>query len=482
MSAALTSLSATELARTIRSRQASSREVVQAHLDRIAEWNPKLNAVVHLDADGALERAAAADEAQANGRPLGRLHGVPLTMKSSIDVRGLRCECGSRFREGYVAERDATLAERLRAAGAVFLGTTNTPDMLMAYETDNYLYGRSNNPWDLERTPGGSSGGEAAAIAAGCSPAGFGSDGGGSVRVPAHFCGISGLKPTPGVIPRTGHWPSCIGPSAYLGLVGPMARAAEDLQLLLEITAGPERHDPAAAPVDVSAPGIEALKAGRIGWCVTDGRTPVTDETAAAVERAARALEAQGFRIEPFSLEGLEDAIRVWWTLFGVAGATLTKPLIEGREDDVHPLSHGLFATREEAEAMSYEKFLDAWVQRDRLRSKLLGRMEGLTAFLCPAASIPAFPHGEREWTIGGETVRYPQVFRYSQLFNLTGNPAAVAPAGLSPEGAPIGVQIVGRPFEDAGVAELARLIQRDCGGIAGVPHGIARILEPEVG
>jgi Asp-tRNA(Asn)/Glu-tRNA(Gln) amidotransferase A subunit family amidase len=464
VSGELTSSSAAELARKIRSGEVSSREVVEAHLDRIARWNPKLNAIVHLDAEGALEQAAAADEARAHGRPLGRMHGVPLTMKASIDVRGLRSECGSRFREGYVAERDATLVARLRRAGAVFLGTTNTPDMLMAYETDNYLYGRSNNPWDLSRTPGGSSGGEAAAIAAGCSPAGFGSDGGGSVRVPAHFCGIAGLKPTPGVIPRTGHWPACVGPSAYLGLVGPMARAAEDLQLLLEITAGPERHDPSAAPVDVSAPSIESLKSGRIGWCVSDGRTPVTQGTAAAVERAALALEGQGFRIEPFSLEGLEDAIRVWWTLFGVAGATLTKPLIEGREKDVHPLSHGLFATQEEAEAMTYEKFLDAWVERDRIRSKLLGRMEGLTAFLCPVASIPAFGHGEREWSVGGASVRYPHVFRYSQIFNLTGNPAAVAPAGRSPEGMPIGVQIVGHPFQDAAVVELARLVQRDCG------------------
>lgn len=454
----------------IRSRKVSSREVVQAHLERIERWNPKLNAIVHLDAAGAMEQAAAADEAQANGRPLGRLHGVPLTIKASIDVKGLRCECGSRFRQGYVAARDATLVERLRQAGAVFLGTTNTPDMLMAYETDNYLYGRANNPWNLAWTPGGSSGGEAAAIAAGCSPAGFGSDGGGSVRVPAHFCGICGLKPTPGVIPRTGHWPSCVGPSAYLGLVGPMARRAEDLQLLLEVTAGPERHDPAAAPVDVSPPGAEALKASRIGWCVSDGRTPVTDETAAAVERAAQALEAAGFRIEPFSLEGLGDAIRVWWTLFGVVGATLTKPLIEGREDDLHPLSRGLFATREEAEAMSYEKLLDAWVERDRIRSKLLGRMEGLTAFLCPVASIPAFAHGEREWNIGGRAVRYPHVFRYSQIFNLTGNPAAAVPAGVSAEGAPIGVQIVGHPFADAAVVELARLVQRECGGFSRIP------------
>jgi Asp-tRNA(Asn)/Glu-tRNA(Gln) amidotransferase A subunit family amidase len=470
VSAEILSLSAAALARKIRAREISSREVTQAYLSRIADWNPRLNAIVHLDAEGALDQARAADEALANGRPAGRLHGVPLTMKASIDVRGLRSECGSRFRQGYVAERDATLVDRLRRAGAVFLGTTNTPDMLMAYETDNYLCGRSNNPWDLGRTPGGSSGGETAAIAAGCSPAGFGSDGGGSIRVPAHFSGICGLKPTPGVIPRTGHWPSCVGPSAFLGLVGPMARDAEDLQLLLEITAGPDRRDPSSAPVDVTEPGIESLKQGRVGWCAGHESAPVTDETAAAVENAAKALERRGFRLERFSLDGLEDAVRVWWILFGVAGATLTKPLIEGRESDVHPLSRGLFASPEEGEAMTYEKFLGAWVERDRVRARLLGRMEGLTALLCPVASVPAFPHGQREWTISGQTVRYPRIFSYCQIFNLTGNPAAVVPAGESLEGLPIGVQVVGHPFADAAVTALARLIQNELGGVRRLP------------
>jgi Asp-tRNA(Asn)/Glu-tRNA(Gln) amidotransferase A subunit family amidase len=222
--------------------------------------------------------------------------------------------------------------------------------------------------------------------------------------------------------------------------------------------------------VDVSEPSLDELKSGRIGWCVSDGRTPVTDETAAAVERAAKALEKRGFRIEPFSLEGLEDAIRVWWLLFGVAGATLTKPLIAGRESDLHPLSRPLFATQEETEAITYEKLLAAWVERDRIRSKLLGRMEGLTAFLCPTASIPAFGHGEREWRIGSASVRYPHIFRYSQIFNLTGNPAAVAPAGESADGLPVGVQIVGHPFADASVIALARLIQQDCGRSVAIP------------
>ena len=166
------------------------------------------------------------------------LHGVPISIKSSIDVAGHRCEAGSRLRAGYVASEDAPLVARLRAAGAVILGVTNAPEMLMAWETDNLLYGRTNNPWDLTRTAGGSSGGEAAAIAAGLSAGGVGSDGGGSIREPAHFCGICGLKPTPGRIPSTGHFPKAGGPFALLGVVGPMARTVADLQILFEVMAG----------------------------------------------------------------------------------------------------------------------------------------------------------------------------------------------------------------------------------------------------
>src|SRR5208282_3219783 len=170
----------------------------------------------------------------------GPLHGVPVSIKSSIDVAGHLCEAGTRLRAGHIAADDAPLVARLRSAGAVILGVTNAPELLMAWETDNLLYGRTNNPWDLSRTSGGSSGGEAAAIAAGCSAGGVGSDGGGSIRVPAHFSGICGLKPTPGRIPATGHFPTSVGPFALLGVVGPMARTIEDLKVLFEVIQGPD--------------------------------------------------------------------------------------------------------------------------------------------------------------------------------------------------------------------------------------------------
>src|SRR5438132_1442873 len=240
----LTFLSATEMAKGIREKQLPPVELIEAHLSRIETLNPKMNAFVQLAAERARSQAQAAETAVMGGKVWGPLHGVPISIKSSIEVAGLRCEAGTRLRAGLVAEKDAPLVGRLRTAGAIILGVTNTPELLMAWETDNLLYGRTNNPWDLERTAGGSSGGEAAAIASGCSAGGVGSDGGGSIRVPAHFSGICGLKPTPGRIPATGHYPNSVGPFALLGVVGPMARTVADLKVLFEVMQAPDYGDP----------------------------------------------------------------------------------------------------------------------------------------------------------------------------------------------------------------------------------------------
>ena len=464
-------LSATELARRIRNKEVGPVEVVDAHISRIEQVNPVLNAITDFQAASARDQARLAEQQMMSGGPTGPLHGVPLTIKSSIEVEGFLCECGTKLRKGIVGERDATLVTSLKKAGAIILGTTNTPEFLMAYESDNHIYGRTNNPWNLAYTAGGSSGGEAAAIASGCSAGGFGSDGGGSVRVPAHFSGICGLKPTPGVIPRTGHWPACLGPSAFLGLIGPMARTIEDVRLLLEVTAGVEHHDPSAAPVEMRAPSEAELRSLKVGWFADDGRHPVTPETRQAVERAAKALEDQGLTVEEVQITGLEQAPELWWTLFGVVATTALKPIVAGREDELHPFSKSLMATQEEAAAMTYERFLDAWVNRDRVRSKLLGQMEEYRVLLCPTASIPAFRHGERSWTIGGEEIRYPEPFVYSQIFNLLGNPGAVVPAGQSAEGLPIGVQLVGRPFEDEIALSVAAKIEEALGGSPAPPE-----------
>ena len=319
-------------------------EVARAHLDRIERLNPKLNAFVDYKPDAVLAQAREAEKAlmranRVNDKDeLGPLLGVPLSIKSSIDVAGHRCEAGSRLRAGYVALEDAPLVARLRAAGAVILGITNTPELLMAWETDNLLYGQTKNPWDLSRTAGGSSGGEAAAIAAGLSAGGVGSDGGGSIRVPAHFCGICGLKPTPGRIPSTGHFPKAGGPFALIGVVGPMARTVADLHILFEVMAGADDGDPASAPVELHAIDEADLPATSIGFFEDDGRTPVTVETREAVRHAAFLLMSCGLHVDAFRPDGLEEARQLWWDFFGKAGGMILEPMLHGHESELSPI------------------------------------------------------------------------------------------------------------------------------------------------
>ena len=460
----LTFLSAVCMAEQIREKRLSPVELVDAHLTRIQELNSKLNAFVQVDAEGARQQALLAEAAVRDGRELGVLHGVPVSIKSSIEVAGLRWEAGTKLRAGVRGERDAPLVARLRQAGAIILGVTNAPELLMAWETDNLLYGRTNNPWDLTRTPGGSSGGEAAAIAAGLSAGGVGSDGGGSIRVPAHFSGICGLKPTPGRIPATGHFPASVGPFALLGVVGPMARNVDDLKILFAVMQGPDDGDPSAAPVPLRWPAADDLKRFRVGYFEDDGRTPVTPETRAAVRTAAEALRRAGFQVEPFRPEGLELARRLWWQLFGIAGGMVLGPMTKGRECDLSPMLKE-FSTGVAAQpSHTGQSLLDAWMQRDELRMKIFAQMRDYPLLLCPVASIPAFRHGERSWQVEGKTVRYLDAWSYTEWFNLLGTPAAVVPVGKSPEGLPIAVQIVAHPWEEELVISVAAALEAQCG------------------
>jgi Asp-tRNA(Asn)/Glu-tRNA(Gln) amidotransferase A subunit family amidase len=459
----LTFLSALEMAQRIRTREISPLELAEAHLAQIERLNPVLNAFVHLDPDRLRRDARAAESAVSSGKPLGPLHGVPISIKGSLEVEGMRCEAGTRLRAGLVATRDAPLLTRLRHAGAMVLGVTNTPELLMAWETDNLLYGRTNNPWDLERTPGGSSGGEAAAIAVGMSAGGVGSDGGGSIRVPAHFCGICGLKPTPGRIPATGHYPASGGPFALIGVVGPMARTVADLRMFFEVMQGPDDGDTCAAPVWLRWPSAAEVRNLRIGYFEDDGRTPVTPETRAAVTTAAEALRHAGFQVEPFRPDGLEEARILWKKFFVKAGGMLIRPMFNTREQDVSPiLSQFLDWSAAEPE-LTAESLLHAWIRRDALRADFLNQMRTFPVLLCPAAAIPAFRHGERNWKIDGKTVDYLDVWSYTEWFNLLGNPAAVVPVSRSSEGLPIGVQIIGRPWEEEQVLAVAAALEEEC-------------------
>jgi Asp-tRNA(Asn)/Glu-tRNA(Gln) amidotransferase A subunit family amidase len=478
-------LSACEIAAQIRHREVSPVEVAQARLDRIDRLNPRLNAFVDYKPEAVLAQARAAEKALLRTNPdeLGPLHGVPLSIKSSIDVAGHRCEAGSRLRARYVAAEDAPLVGRLRRAGAVILGVTNTPELLMAWETDNLLYGRTKNPWDLSRTAGGSSGGEAAAIAAGLSAGGVGSDGGGSIRVPAHFCGICGLKPTPGRIPSTGHFPKAGGPFALLGVVGPMARTVADLRILFEVMAGCDEGDPCAAPVAVSSqfsvlssqkerelgPGNWLLGTG-VGFFEDDGRTSVTEETRLAVRQAALLLMSAGFRVDALRPEGLEEARRLWWDFFGVAGGMILDPMLKGHESELSSILREFLGWAKSTPPHTGETLLAAWLGRDAVREKILLQMRKFPVLICPVAAIPAFRHGEREWQVEGKTVKYLDAWSYCEWFNLLGFPAAVLPMGYSEEGLPIGVQVVGRPWEEELVLAVAEILEKARGPVQAPP------------
>ncbi len=442
----------------LRSGEISVVELAEAHIAQIERLNPELNVFADFDAERVRERARKHD-AWRGTRSRRLLFGLPVTVKSSISTRGFKCEMGSRLHEGDVPREDAVEVARLRAAGALILGSTNCPEFLMAYETANLLHGRTKNPWDLERTPGGSSGGESAAIAAGMSAAGLGSDSGGSVRVPAHFTGICSLKPTPGRIPGRGHLPPCVGPFSTLGAIGPMARTMGDVALMFRTLSGQDPHDPVSPPIALREPSLEELRRNTIGFFEDDGLAPVTPETRAAVNAAAAALRDAGFRVEPFRPRTLELLRKLWWRFFVQCGAMFYAPGIAGREHQLSPIFKEFLSFSEALPPLTAAELLDAWAEIDLLRAKTLEEMSGHPVLLCPVASIPAFRHGEREWMVEGRAVEYLDAVRHTQWFNVLAAPAAVVPVGRSPEGLPIGVQVVARPFEDETALGIAAVV-----------------------
>jgi Asp-tRNA(Asn)/Glu-tRNA(Gln) amidotransferase A subunit family amidase len=498
----LTFLPAVEMAAAVRARRVSPVDLIEAHLERIRALNPRLNAFVAVDADRARRDAAAAERAVVAGERLGPLHGVPVSVKGSIAVQGMPWDCGTRFRAGVKADADAPLVARLRAAGAIVLGVTNVAEQLMAWESVNLLHGRTNSPWDETRTPGGSSGGEAAAICAGLSAGGVGSDGGGSIRVPAHFTGICGLKPTPGRVPATGHFPPCGGPFALLGVVGPMARTVDDVCLLLEAIAGPDAGDPNGHPVlllkrgltpespergltPVGSPGgqtppdqrgLTPLMGGqtalvtRVAVFEDDGRTPVTPEIRRAVRAAAAALAAAGVEIVEWRPDVLDEARQLWWDIFGRASRLLLEPAIEARRADCHPNLHEFLDWTRRDPLLTAEELLAVEFARDVLRGRLLAQMERTPVLLCPVAAVPAFRHGEREWIVEGRRVHYLDAWSYSACFNLLQNPAVSVPAGLSDNGLPIGVQVVARPWHEMEALGVAKVVEQALGGCVPPP------------
>jgi Asp-tRNA(Asn)/Glu-tRNA(Gln) amidotransferase A subunit family amidase len=447
-----------QIAANIRSKQSSPVEIVDAQLRRITSLQPRLNAFVHLDVSGARAQARAAEAAVSASQPLGPVHGVPLTLKSSIDVAGWPCPAGSLLRKNYLPGADAPLVARLKAAGAILLGNTNTPEFLMAYETNNLLTGKTSNPWNLAYSSGGSSGGEAAAIAAGCSMGGVGSDGGGSIRVPAHFCGICGLKPTPGRVPATGHFPSNAGAFGWIGTVGPMARTVADVRALFAVMSGPEAGDAYSVPVPLRSYTEKELRETRIGILESPALGNATPDTRAAVGRAAQLLSDRGFPVEPFELHGLDRALELWWFFFGAVIAHLLNAGLAGRESELSPVLREYLSCATSPEPLSLDQFLQLSAERDLVREKILRQMDTVPILLSPVSSAPAFRHGEGSYQPG---TGYRDTMRFSQWLNLTGFPGVSVPLSLSNEALPIGVQIIGRPCEEELILAFAEVLEQ---------------------
>ncbi len=446
----LTERSLISLAELIRTRAASPVEVMQAHLDRIDRLNPTLNAIVTIAPD-AIDQAKRAEAAIVSGDPLGPLHGVPLTVKDMIETHGLRTTSGSALRADFIPERDAQAVARLKAAGAIILGKTNTAEMAMDYNADNPVFGRANNPYDLALTPGGSSGGEAAAIASRMSPGGIGSDLAGSIRIPAHFCGIAGLKPTVGRVPGGGQFPRNVGPYALGSAIGPMARTVGDLEALFAVLA-----EVKLSPAD--------LRDCRVAVYTSDGVSGVTDDTRTAVNAAARSLSDAGLLVEEHTPPGVDRGYELWLKVFSRASVVQLRNVYDGNEHKGGDFVRWRLATADETPAPSLDEYIQSWMERDRLREALVDWMADFPLLIAPVGATPAYKHGTLKVNVGGATIGAFRAFSYCQTFNVFDLPAAVVRAGTTSAGLPVGVQIIGRPFAEDMVLAAAKILEQSFG------------------
>lgn len=438
-------------------REISSLELITGHLERIREINPAINAVVELLADSALRDAQAADARLAANEPCGELHGVPLSIKDSIDVQETKSTAGTTGRRNAApAQQDAALVHRLRKAGAIPIAKTNLPDLLFSFETDNLIYGRSNNPYDLTRTPGGSSGGESALIAACGSPLGLGSDCAGSVRVPAAFCGIAGIKPTSGRLPRTGHVPPSGGWVEALWQIGPMARYTEDLILAMRLLAGEDGVDFTVLPGPfIEAPNLGAI---RVAFFTDNGFAQCTEEVRDAVRKSAEFLAKTCMKVEERRPPGVERAYELELALLGADGADgIDQYLKEAGSTEVHPLLTG-FVNHMRPFRATASQFAQRWAQWDDYRAALTRFFQHYDAILCPVYTQPALPHGDslKENNFEG--------FSYTMAWNVAGAPAATVRCSES-GGLPINVQIVTKPWRDVLALEICQLLENEFGG-----------------
>jgi amidase len=452
----LTSQSAQSLGELIRSRKVSPVEIATAFLGRIEQLNPALNAIVTL-APNILEQAREAEAAVTRGEDLGPLHGVPFTVKDTIDTASLRTTSGSLMRANHVPEKDAPAVARMRAAGAILLGKTNPAEMAMDYTADNPVFGRTVNPYDAERTPGGSSGGEAAAIAACLSPAGLGSDLAGSIRIPAHFCGICGLKPGTGRVPGGGQFPPSAGPYALGSVIGPLARNVADLRLLFGVLS--------ATSADTLSDNRGTLKGKRVAWYSDDEISPVTAETRAAVRAAAGALSDAGLRVEERRPPGVERALDLWLQLFSRASVVLLREVYAGHEEKAGSFVRWRLGSADDTPPPTLDDYIRGWLERDRRRAELIEWMAHTPLLIAPVGATGALEHDALKVMVEGKAISSFRAFSYAQAFNVFDLPSVTVPAGRTLEGLPLGVQVVGSPGAEELILAAAQVIEEALGG-----------------
>lgn len=451
--------SAVEWLRRLKKKEISSVELVQATILRIEQANSTLNAVVAADFDRSLDEARKADERRRSDPDLPLL-GLPITVKDSINVKGFPCTGGSFARENFRPQKDATAVARLREAGAIVVAKTNVPEYSSSYETDNAIFGCTTHPLDDSRTPGGSSGGEGALLGADASTIGLGLDGGGSIRVPSHYCGIYGIRPTGGRVPDTGSWP-VTRDTGYRDMmcIGPMARYVEDLVLLLPIISGPDWVDPYAVPAPLGNPENIDLDKLRIGFYDYDGVIRVSPETSKAVARAAGVLQAAGAQVEQIDPPDVRDATQIFFSLAGADGGVRTRRDLEGSNGRHHKQFETLLGGF--GESMSLADFFDLQSRFFTLRSKVRTFMQDWDAVICPVTTGPAPRHMEPPWGIPQDDYYLYQAFNYTHAFSVGGLPVVAAPAGEQDD-LPLGVQIAARPYHEHVALAVAAELERN--------------------
>ena len=474
--------SATRMAAAVRERGATALDLVEMCLARIEKHNPALNAICTLDAVGARARAAQADAALARGELWGPLHGVPMTIKDALETAGVRTTGGHPPLKDYVPLRDATAVARLRSAGAILLGKTNVPPLSADYRADNPIFGRTNNPWNLDRTPGGSTGGGAAAVAAGLSAFDVGSDLAGSVRTPAHFCGLFGLKPTERRVPNTGHIPEVPGlPRAvrHMNVLRPLARCVEDLGLITKIISGADEAESDVPPMPWLEPTERPLASCRFAWSADFRGIPVTRETKQAIARLAGTLANLGCKVEERNPDGFDfDAVWETWGEIAIAERAATGG--DRARERVAALNATLGAGvavargSERGARATIADYMAALTRRDGLISCLEKFFANWDAFLCPVTVSPAIPHVPFGTPIDVDGAQVPYFLAgtaYTCPFNLTGHPVVVLPLARSREGLPIGVQVVGKRWSEPALLALSAKLALVTGAFAAPPR-----------